>query len=1175
MSRLVVLRDEIRAAHHRPEEAALALLRRDLQPAPAIRAAAQARAVDLVKAIRGAGRPGLMEVFLSEYGLSTNEGIALMCLAEALLRVPDRETIDDLIEDKIAPSEWGAHLGRSSSSLVNASTWALMLTGKVLKEDQAPGVANVLHGAIKRLGEPVIRSAVSRAMKELGHQFVLGRDITEAIKRGAGRAGQGYTFSYDMLGEAALTARDAAKYHAAYAQAIATLAGECRHDDIRANPGISIKLSALHPRYEVGQKTRIMAELVPATLELALAARHAGMGLNIDAEEADRLDLSLDVIAAVLRDPRLAGWDGFGVVVQAYGKRAAQTIDWLYALSEELDRRIMVRLVKGAYWDTEIKRAQVEGLDSFPVYTRKVATDVSYLCCAAKLLAMTDRIYPQFATHNAHTVAAILAMAKDKNAFEFQRLHGMGEVLHDVVLKQAGTRCRIYAPVGAHRDLLAYLVRRLLENGANSSFVNQIVDADVPPQVVAADPFDGLDGAAGRRSGAVKDPAALYAPERPNSGGFDLHDARDLEQIDTARAPFAAPHQWQAGPLAAVYLAADEVVTAINPADPADVVGQTRVCSAADAEAAIAVAQPWQADAHTRAVVLNRVADLYEQNFGEIFAVLTREAGKTPKDAIAELREAVDFLRYYAARGIEAQGEARGIFTCISPWNFPLAIFTGQIAAALAAGNAVLAKPAETTALCAHVAVRLMHEAGVPRSALQLLPGAGSVLGPVLTGDARVGGVCFTGSTVTAQRINRTMADGMAPDAALIAETGGLNAMIVDSTALPEQAVRDIIASAFQSAGQRCSALRVLYLQKDIEKPFLEMLFGAMDELRLGNPWHHDVDVGPVIDARAKADFTAYIDSARKAGTLLKAMDAPDQGHFIGPAVIRVTGIEALQREVFGPILHVATFRADQIDAVVDAVNGSGFGLTFGMHTRIDGRVEQVTSRLRVGNTYVNRNQIGAIVGSQPFGGEGLSGTGPKAGGPSYVPRFLKADVIAHASQAGKPADVSAVQARLDQLAGLELARLSVVALPGPTGESNRLSTFGRGTVLCLGPTAADATEQVRIARDNGCHALAVAPGIAPALGVDGVLPRGALEHLRGVDLVALWSDARDVAAVRRALASREGALIGLACGADMAARCRIERHICIDTTAAGGNAALLAAEAEDGAQDSTRIAAM
>ncbi len=1164
MSRLDTLRHEIRATHHRPEAAVLDDLQASAAPDAGTRAAARLRAIGLVKSIRGSGRPGLMEVFLAEYGLSTNEGVALMCLAEALLRVPDRETIDDLIEDKIAPSEWGTHLGRSSSSLVNASTWALMLTGKVLKDDDGPGVASILHGAVKRLGEPVIRTAVSRAMKEMGHQFVLGRDISEAIKRGGARAGQGFTFSYDMLGEAALTARDAKKYHTAYAQAIAKLAGECTHKDIRANPGISIKLSALHPRYEVGQHDRVMEELVPATLELALGARKAGMGLNIDAEEADRLDLSLDVIEAVLRDPRLAGWDGFGVVVQAYGKRAAPVLDWLYTLSEELDRRIMVRLVKGAYWDTEIKRAQVEGLESFPVFTRKAATDVSYLCCAEKLLGMTDRIYPQFATHNAHTVAAILEMSGNRESFEFQRLHGMGEVLHDVVMKEAGTRCRIYAPVGAHRDLLAYLVRRLLENGANSSFVNQIVDEDVPPEVVAADPFDALQGAAGRRSSAVKDPAALYAPERPNARGYDLHEARDLDMIDRARAPFAAPYQWQAGPLAAVDLDAAEKVEAVNPADPADLVGHTMICSAADAEAAIAAARPWTADADARAAVLNRVADLYEENFGEFFAVLSREAGKTPKDAIAELREAVDFLRYYAARGAEAQGEACGIFTCISPWNFPLAIFTGQIAAALAAGNAVLAKPAETTALCAHVAVRLMHEAGVPRSALQLVPGAGSVLGPVLTGDARVGGVCFTGSTATAQRISRSMADGVAPDAPLIAETGGLNAMIVDSTALPEQAVRDIIASAFQSAGQRCSALRVLYLQKDIEKPFLEMLFGAMDELRLGNPWHHDVDVGPVIDARAQADFAEYIETARKAGSLLKAMEAPEAGHFIGPAVIRVSGIAELEREVFGPILHVATFRAEQIDAVVDAVNASGFGLTFGMHTRIDGRVEQVTSRLKVGNAYVNRNQIGAIVGSQPFGGEGLSGTGPKAGGPSYVPRFLKAAPMDHAGQAGKPVDVAAVQARLDRLAGLETARLSVTDLPGPTGESNRLSTFGRGVVLCLGPTAADAAEQLRIARDNGCHALAVAPGVPAAQGVDGVLPRGALEHMRGFDLVALWSDARDLRAARRALAVRDGALIGLACGDDLAARCRIERHICIDTTAAGGNAALLAAEAEE-----------
>ncbi|SDN37632.1 L-proline dehydrogenase /delta-1-pyrroline-5-carboxylate dehydrogenase [Lutimaribacter pacificus] len=1158
MSRLEPLRHAIRSAHHAGEAAVLADLQAASPVDEATRAAAHARAIRLVEGIRGAGRSGLMEVFLSEYGLSTREGVALMCLAEALLRVPDRETIDDLIEDKIAPSEWGAHLGRSSSSLVNASTWALMLTGKVLRDDEEPGIASVLHGAVKRLGEPVIRSAVARAMKELGHQFVLGRDIDEAVRRGADRARQGYGFSYDMLGEAALTAHDAARYHAAYADAIARLARHSRSDDIRDNPGISIKLSALHPRYEEGQRDRVMAELVPATLELALQARQAGMGLNIDAEEADRLDLSLDVIEAVLRDPRLAGWDGFGVVVQAYGKRAGPVLDWLYALAEGLDRRIMVRLVKGAYWDTEVKRAQVEGLEGFPVFTRKPATDVSYLCCARKLLGMTSRIYPQFATHNAHSVAAILEMADDRDAFEFQRLHGMGEALHDLVLQQAGTRCRIYAPVGAHRDLLAYLVRRLLENGANSSFVNQIVDEDVPPAQVAADPFAAL--AHSERSAAVRDPADLFRPERANSRGFDLHDARDLGRIERARAPFRDT-QWQAGPLIAGDVAGGELHEVRNPARPGDVVGQVVLCSDADVETALAAARPWQADAATRAGVLNRVADLYEQNFGEIFAVVAREAGKTPGDAVAELREAVDFLRYYAARGQELSRGPRGVFTCISPWNFPLAIFTGQIAAALAAGNAVLAKPAEATMLTAHLAVRLMHKAGVPRDAIQLLPGHGATVGAQLTGDARVDGVCFTGSTATAQRINRAMADGVAPPAPLIAETGGLNAMIVDSTALPEQAVRDIVASAFQSAGQRCSALRCLYVQQDIAGPFLTMLFGAMDELRLGDPWEHSTDVGPVIDARAQADIAAYIDAADAAGRLLKRVDAPQQGHFIGPAAIRVSGLADLEREIFGPVLHIATFRAHEIDAVVDAVNAGGYGLTFGLHTRIDGRVEQVTSRLRVGNAYVNRNQIGAVVGSQPFGGEGLSGTGPKAGGPDYVPRFAAGDLPRHDPVPGDAADPAQVQDRLDALAALELPRLSVRDLPGPTGESNRLSVFGRGTVLCLGPTAADAAEQVRIARDAGCQALAVAPGVPPAQGIDGVLPRVALAGLRGVALVALWSGDDDLRAARQALARREGALIGLAAGHDLAARCRLERHICIDTTAAGGNAALLAAE--------------
>ena len=1153
------LRSRLRSLHHTPEAEVLEELRAVHAPAQSLRQAAFDQAVGLVRDLRAGGDVGLMEVFLSEYGLSTKEGVALMCLAEALLRVPDRETIDDLIEDKIAPSEWGEHLGRSSSSLVNASTWALMLTGKVLHEDEAPGLATTLRGAIKRLGEPVIRSAVARAMKELGQQFVLGQNIDEAIKRGKGRAKQGYTFSYDMLGEAALTARDAAKYHAAYLNAIRRLASECTAQDIRQNPGISIKLSALHPRYEEGQHDRVMTELVAATLELALAAKQAGMGLNIDAEEADRLDLSLDVIQAVLSDDRLAGWDGFGVVVQAYGKRAAAALDWLYALAQKLDRKIMVRLVKGAYWDTEIKRAQVEGLEDFPVYTHKQATDVSYLCCAAKLLGMTDRIYPQFATHNAHSIAMIQQMGSDPAVYEFQRLHGMGEALHDLVRQKHGTRCRVYAPVGAHRDLLAYLVRRLLENGANSSFVNQIVDPDVAPETVVADPFAAMDALVGVAARGVVPAPDLFAPERGNSIGLDLHDRRDLARIDAARAPFAHT-QWSAQPLTVTPVLDGSDRQIVNPARPDDVVGVVSEAAASHAAVALADARQWDAPVSERAAALNRAADLYEAHFGELFALLAREAGKTPNDAIGELREAVDFLRYYAAEAAHLSGEARGVVTCISPWNFPLAIFTGQIAAALAAGNAVLAKPAEATSLIAYRAVQMMHEAGVPLSALQLLPGQGGHLGPVLTGSDRVNGVCFTGSTATAQRIQQAMAQGTPVDAALIAETGGLNAMIVDSTALPEQAVRDIVASAFQSAGQRCSALRCLYVQEDVADNLLTMLYGAMDELQMGDPWDHATDVGPVIDARAQADFAAYIAAARARGDVLKELTAPAKGHFIAPTVIRVSGITDLEREIFGPVLHVATFKASQLDAVVDAVNATGYGLTFGLHTRIDSRVEQVASRIRVGNLYVNRNQIGAIVGSQPFGGEGLSGTGPKAGGPAYLPRFTKSQRIAHGKEAGKPVRVADVQAALERMQAEGTQRLSVTDLPGPTGESNRLSVFGRGVVLCLGPTAKDAALQVRIARDNGCPALAVAPGVPPTLGLDGVLPRGALEHLEPLALVALWSDEADLAATRRALAVRDGALIGLSTGEDLAARCRLERHICIDTTAAGGNAQLLAA---------------
>ena len=1151
MTMLAELRSTISNHHRRAEADIVAGLCESSAPDGKQRQNMSARATRLVRGIRDDGQPGLMEVFLSEYGLSTDEGVALMCLAEALLRVPDTETIDALIEDKIAPSAWGAHLGQSSSSLVNASTWALMLTGKVLKDGQ--GVTATLKSMVKRLGEPLIRVAIRRAMKELGAQFVLGQTIDKALSRGQKKRALGYTFSYDMLGEAALTAADAQAYFTAYSEAITQLAPHCVSDDIRENPGISIKLSALHPRYETPQKNRVMTELVERTLILAKQACKAKIGFNIDAEEADRLDLSLDVIQAILACPELRGWDGFGVVVQAYSKRAAPVLDWLYNLANTLDRKIMVRLVKGAYWDTEIKQAQVDGLQDFPVFTQKSATDISYICCAKKLLGMTDRIYPQFATHNAHSVAAILEMADNLQAFEFQRLHGMGQALHDLVKTENRTRCRIYAPVGAHRDLLAYLVRRLLENGANSSFVNQIVDKSVTAEDVASDPFS--DFQFGKIQ--VLTPSDLYLPERVNSKGWDLRDPDDIAHINAARLPFETA-VWEAHPIIVGGARSGLSHQVLNPADPADFVGSVTFCAAQDVGVAISRAQVWDANAHDRAKVLNRAADLYEASFGEFFAILTREAGKTVGDAISELREAVDFLRFYAARATELTQPPWGVFTCISPWNFPLAIFTGQIAAALAAGNAVLAKPAETTSIIAFMAVKLLHKAGVPVSALQLLPGLGVDLGARLTSDARINGVCFTGSTRTAQRINRAMAENMHPTAPLIAETGGINAMIVDSTALPEQAVKDIIDSAFQSAGQRCSALRILYIQEDIEDQILEMLFGAMDELTVGKPWSLSCDLGPVIDSTAKNNIMAYIDQAQQDGRVLKQIDGPEIGMFIRPTVIRVNGIADLKSEVFGPVLHIATFKANALDAVVDAINATGFGLTFGMHSRIDDRIEQVTRRLTVGNQYINRNQIGAVVGSQPFGGEGLSGTGPKAGGPNYVSHFTKPErkeIILVAGQTVYPAEVQ----KMLNKARLTAAPLQTITLPGPTGESNRLSEHGRGTVLCLGPTRAAALDQALIASQNGCAPVCVAPNLSDGEGINGMLPPDTLEILEGVDAVISFAPDVELARIRSALAKRSGKIIPLITEAEFASRCRLERHICIDTTAAGGNASLLA----------------
>ncbi|MEO1089353.1 MAG: bifunctional proline dehydrogenase/L-glutamate gamma-semialdehyde dehydrogenase PutA [Pseudomonadota bacterium] len=1166
------------------------------------RAAVSATAERIVIHVRRTAQPGLMDLFLTEYGLSTREGVALMCLAEALLRVPDAETIDALIADKIAPADWGAHLGRSASSLVNASTWALLLTGRVLADDDASVVAT-LRSVVRRLGEPVVRTAVGRAMREMGRQFVLGRTIDEAMAQAAKGQREGDRHSYDMLGEAARTVADAERYATAYADAIAALAPACT-GDVRANPGISVKLSALHPRFEHGQRGRVMDELVPTLRDLARAAAAANMGFNVDAEEADRLDLSLDVIAAVLDDTALAGWDGFGVVVQAYAKRAPFLIDWLEGESRNRGRRLMVRLVKGAYWDSEIKRAQVQGLGGYPVFTRKAHSDVAFLACARKLLDMTDRIYPQFATHNAHSVAAVMHMAGERRDFELQRLHGMGEAVHAFAREHYDVACRVYAPVGAHEDLLAYLVRRLLENGANSSFVNQLVDEAVPPAHLARDPIAAATAGGLQPNPAISTPGDLFRPDRTNSLGFDLTDPLTLDELDRARAPFRH-HQWSAAPRLAVEVAPGPQRTMVEPAAPERGVGTVREATAADVEAAVAAAMPWSEPVVTRRTVLERAAALYEANAAELFGLLAREAGKTLPDAVGELREAVDFLRYYAAEAERLEqaepGTALGVVACISPWNFPLAIFTGQLAACLAAGNAVIAKPAEQTPLIADRTTRLLHDAGVPRTALQCLPGDGERVGAPLTGDPRIAGVVFTGSTATAQTIHRTMAAALDPTAPLIAETGGINAMIVDSTALPEQAVRDVLASAFQSAGQRCSALRVLYVQADVEDRTVRMLKGAMEQLTLGDPWNLATDVGPVIDAAAQDDIDAYVDGQRAAGRVLRQRPAPARGRFVGPALIRCDGIGDVSREVFGPVLHLATFRAADLERVIAEVNASGYGLTFGLHSRIDDRVQLAVEHAHVGNLYVNRNQIGAVVGSQPFGGEALSGTGPKAGGRFYVARLRRAASVVEATGEAASAEAvppAAVQAALDLVAtqpteaetAVELLHAvatsptqraaatraaALVAktadLPGPTGESNRLWLHPRGTGLCVGNDLDPLLDHVAALVGVGGRAVVVAPGAEagiapwrerglPVAGIDGLLAPADLTTLSGFAVVCAAEPTPTLRARRQALAARQGPILPLLVGPPDARWLVHERHLCIDTTASGGNASLLAA---------------
>ena len=974
------------------------------------------QALELVKQVRQRSRDtGAMEAFMREYDLSSEEGVVLMCLAEALLRIPDNETAEKLISDKLSDANWESHLGRSDSLFVNASTWGLMLTGKLVRigSSNKRDIGATLARIANKSGEPVVRLAIRQAMRIMGHQYVMGRNIKAALERSRKKSNRRYRYSFDMLGEAALTAEDAERYRKAYEDAIRAIGASNDDSSVFSAPSISVKLSALHPRYEQAKSERVLAELAPVLLGLARLARDQGIALTVDAEEAERLLLSLRVFEKVLLDPSLAGWDGLGLALQAYQKRAWAAIDWLADRARSSGHRIPIRLVKGAYWDTEIKFAQVEGHTSYPVFSRKCNTDLSYLACAARLLESPDAFYPQFATHNAHTIAAIAELAGSNRDYEYQRLHGMGRELYEEVLDNPAYNdaCRVYAPVGNHKDLLPYLVRRLLENGANTSFVNRIVDEKLPPEEVINDPVAQVAALSCIPHPKIPLPRAIYGDDRDNSAGINFAGLAIQAELKADMDAFAVQH-WQAAPLGGKAATGAGRAELAQPSNLTLQAGQVQwtdpSCVDAVIGAACAAQPEWdRRPVEERARILDRIADALEQHRAELMALCAREAGKTLKDGIAEVREAADFCRYYAARARSAMAEpeiltgptgernqislhGKGLFICISPWNFPLAIFTGQVVAALVTGNSVIAKPAEQTPLVAHRAVEIMHAAGVPADVLFCLPGGGDI-GAALTRDPRVAGVAFTGSTETARRINRSLAERDAPLATLIAETGGQNAMIVDSSALPEQVVRDVIQSAFLSAGQRCSALRILCVQADIADHLLTMLAGAMRELSIGDPGLLTTDVGPVIDAAQRDMLQRHVERMDREARLVARAPLPDQlpaGHWFAPCAYEIDSIDRLEGEVFGPVLHVLRFRSRDLDQLIDAINGTGFGLTLGVHSRIDRVQDYIASRVRVGNAYVNRNMTGAVVGVQPFGGEGLSGTGPKAGGPHYLLRM-------------------------------------------------------------------------------------------------------------------------------------------------------------------------------------------
>ena len=1010
-------RDKLISAYRLDENKAVEILLDYLNLEAAAKQPIQQTAYQLVKELRETrSQQGGLDAFLSTYDLSTMEGIVLMCIAEAMLRIPDNETIDSLIRDKLTSADWTQHLGKSNSIFVNVATWILMLTGKIIEEN--PQQTKKLEKAIKRVtkyaSEPVIRKAVAQAMKILGQQFVMGQTITEALKNARAEQKNGYCHSFDMLGEAARTDEDAQRYLEAYIKAIKAIGIQAKHLDIINSPGISIKLSALYPRYEFAQQDQAVPILTTRLVTLALLAKKYNIGLTVDAEEADRLGISLDIIKAVFLDADLADWEGFGLAVQAYQKRSFYLLDWLQQLSEQAGKRMMVRLVKGAYWDSEIKHSQELGLAGYPVFTRKANTDVSYIACAKKLLSFPAHFYSQFATHNPHTLAVILEMAQADNKFEFQCLHGMGQTLYGPLLKrqQGKIYCRVYAPVGNHKDLLPYLVRRLLENGANTSFVNRIMDKNLSIEDIIADPIQQVAQASNKQHSKIPLPINIYGKQRKNSPGIDLTNRHQCMQLAKAMQEVSKKEWWAKSKLSSVNHE-EQWQTVLDPACRQRIVGKVQSVSQAQLDIAFNNAQlalpKWDAlGAIARADILDKIAELFEEQYADFIYLAVREAGKTIPDALAEIREAIDFCRYYAlqarkqlAKTIKLTGptgesnqleyHGRGIFVCISPWNFPLAIFTGQVVAALVAGNSVLAKPAEQTPLIAAAAVDLFYQAGIPEDVLSLLPGEGETIGAALVKDKRAAGVIFTGSTMVAKSIQRSLAKREGAIVPLIAETGGQNVMLVDSSALPEQVVDDVIQSAFGSAGQRCSALRVLFLQDEIAENIIEMLKGAMAKLNVGDPALLATDLGPVIDVAAQTALQQHLDKMRQQATLIyqTSLDKMnDAGYFVAPIAFEIKNITQLKQEVFGPVLHIIRFKLEELPQILNDINAMHYGLTLGIHSRIQERVHDIHQQLKVGNTYVNRNMVGAVVGVQPFGGEGLSGTGPKAGGPNYLLRL-------------------------------------------------------------------------------------------------------------------------------------------------------------------------------------------